>query len=576
MNRIIKIINRHLDDLVSQMEKDNDTYIMIVNEDFYLINDFGKISGLDRTSILNQCEVNRYFEKAKKDNFFNKKYKIEINSNSDCEIFLSFYKVNEDIYIVTVGRNDDAFSNYMQMLVKIVVEFANEITEMELEMKKIKRLNYFEKKILETMQIGYICLNKEGRIKSINNLALELMGEDNMVLGKELREITEFEPDVLNVLQNGQGWHNKEFIINLRKRKKLHLLKSCIPLYDENNQIVGALDMFRRIENVKKFVNRLSGSKAMFCFDDIVAESDDMKGIINFARKMAKYDSSILIEGESGTGKELLAHAIHNESDRRKEPFITIDCTSLPNNLVESELFGYVEGAFTGAKKGGRPGKFEMADGGTVFLDEIGELPLEMQKKLLRVLQSRTITRIGDYESLPVDIRIIAATNRDLDLEIMEKGFREDLFYRINVINIKVPPLRERKEDIISIAIHFMNELGRNIGKKELSMDKKYQDALLRFDWQGNIRQLRNTIERAVNLVDGQVISYELLPNAIRNKLQIQEYKSSDNLNYFEKYEKEKIVLALEKHERNKSKVADELNISRSTLYSKMKKYNLT
>jgi len=464
----------------------------------------------------------------------------------------------------------------MQMLVKIVVEFANEITEMELEMKKIKRLNYFEKKILETMQIGYICLNKEGRIKSINNLALELMGEDNMVLGKELREITEFEPDVLNVLQNGQGWHNKEFIINLRKRKKLHLLKSCIPLYDENNQIVGALDMFRRIENVKKFVNRLSGSKAMFCFDDIVAESDDMKGIINFARKMAKYDSSILIEGESGTGKELLAHAIHNESDRRKEPFITIDCTSLPNNLVESELFGYVEGAFTGAKKGGRPGKFEMADGGTVFLDEIGELPLEMQKKLLRVLQSRTITRIGDYESLPVDIRIIAATNRDLDLEIMEKGFREDLFYRINVINIKVPPLRERKEDIISIAIHFMNELGRNIGKKELSMDKKYQDALLRFDWQGNIRQLRNTIERAVNLVDGQVISYELLPNAIRNKLQIQEYKSSDNLNYFEKYEKEKIVLALEKHERNKSKVADELNISRSTLYSKMKKYNLT
>jgi len=288
----------------------------------------------------------------------------------------------------------------------------------------------------------------------------------------------------------------------------------------------------------------------------------------------ASSDSNVLLLGESGVGKEMFAQSIHNASSRSREPFFAINCAALPRELVSSELFGYEEGAFTGARKGGNPGKFELADQGTIFLDEIGEMPLDLQGTLLRVLEEGTIIRLGGREVIPVNVRIIAATNKNLPEEVRRGNFRLDLYYRLGVINIKIPSLRERKGDIPLMVDHFIRIIGPKLGKKINHIEDAAMDIMLNYDWPGNVRELNNVLERAINMTTGDVLTAEVLPPEIRKP-------GPDFMPLWEKgfskdsLEEQLIRNYLHKFQGNKSRVARELGISRSSLYRKLEKYSI-
>lgn len=447
-------------------------------------------------------------------------------------------------------------------------------------------LNNYEQAIIKTISDGFMAVDKDGIIRFLNDKAFEILGVGPEAIGKNLREITEFEPELFEVLKTGKGWIDKEFIIDMKSKKNIHLLKTAIPVLDESGKVAAVIDTFREIKSVRNLVNKMTGARACFTFDDIIYKSAAMDEVVKFARKIAKSESSVLIQGESGTGKELFAHAIHNSSNRRCGPFITIDCSTIPHDLVESELFGYVEGAFTGARRGGRPGKFELANGGTIFLDEIGEMSPEIQKKFLRVLQNRTVTRIGDHVPIPIDIRVIAATNRNLEEEVKERNFREDLFYRLNVINLHIPPLRERKEDIIPTALYFVSKIGEKTGKADAIIDEGTQKYLMNYSWPGNVRELKNVIERGLNIMEGKCLKPEHLPKRITEHAeensrvginlvnQKGEFNDISRLS-LEELEKKKIFETLKLYNWNRKKTAEALGIARSTLYEKIKKYRI-
>ncbi|WP_392486088.1 sigma-54-dependent Fis family transcriptional regulator [Haloimpatiens sp. FM7315] len=378
--------------------------------------------------------------------------------------------------------------------------------------------------------------------------------------------------------------NNKDYK-NDESRKFIKCLINAVPM-KVNEKLFGVVITFRENKYVHRLVNKVVGYRANYTFKDIITNNTKMKEIIEFAKKIAKSDCNILIEGQSGTGKELVAQSIHNYSNRRNGPFVAVNCASIPRELVESELFGYEKGAFTGASKEGHPGKFELADGGSIFLDEIGELPLDIQSKLLRVLDNNKITRIGATYEKQLNVRVIGATNRSLKNEIEKKSFREDLYYRLSVMNVKTMPLNERKDDIELLANYFVNMLNdknKNYNKK---LSKKYVQFLLGYNWRGNVRELRNAVERDYYLSDKEVIE----------PYNIEEKRSVKNVNY-EKSEKDKneqklhevnalvepisdlesqaIENALVKCRGNRVKAAKLLGIGRSTLYRKIKKYNI-
>jgi transcriptional regulator with PAS, ATPase and Fis domain len=290
---------------------------------------------------------------------------------------------------------------------------------------------------------------------------------------------------------------------------------------------------------------------------------------VEYAKKVADSRSTILITGESGTGKELFAQAIHNESARRDEPFVAINCGAIPRELIESELFGYDDGAFTGARRGGKPGKFEIADGGTLFLDEIGDMPLDMQVKLLRAIEDGVVTRIGGSRPIPVDVRIIAATNKDLEQEVRKGNFRKDLYYRLNVIPLRLPPLRERKDDIPILIEYFMKRISRRLNKKPVEIPENIMKALTEYNWPGNIRELENFVEFVIN-------SEGIIPVLVEEKFSMNITLDRDlPNNSLEAAEKEHILRVLELNGWNIASAARELGIGRNTLYRKIKKYNL-
>ena len=296
-----------------------------------------------------------------------------------------------------------------------------------------------------------------------------------------------------------------------------------------NNELIGIALVFKEIEYLHNTVNVVTGNRAIYRFSDILTSNDKMKNVINNAKRFAKTSGSILIEGDSGTGKELFAHAIHNYSKKADGPFVAVNCASLPRELVESELFGYEKGAFTGASKNGKSGKFELAQGGTIFLDEIGELPLDIQAKLLRVLDNYTVTRIGGKYSKKLDIRVIGATNRNLFDEVKKKNFREDLYYRLNVLKINIPSLKDRKEDIDLYANYFLNKLNKS-NLTNVILSSEFLLYLNQHSWKGNVRELQNVIERAYYLNQDEVIGIECLPEEIINEIDVVEKNTSLDL----------------------------------------------
>jgi two-component system NtrC family response regulator len=318
-------------------------------------------------------------------------------------------------------------------------------------------------------------------------------------------------------------------------------------------------------------------SDTAFRFENLIAGSKRMRDVFDVAAQVARRDSTVLLTGESGTGKELLAKAVHQNSLRVSKPFITVNCGAIPENLIESELFGHRKGSFTGAVAD-RVGKFEAANEGTVFLDEIGELPINLQVRLLRVIQEREIDKIGFPKPIPVNVRLIAATNRDLRTLIEDGHFREDLFYRLSVVTIELPPLRERRDDIPLLIAHFLKKHCERYQEPVPSITDDALELLARYDWPGNVRELENVVEHAVVLGHSDVIRAEDLPLQVRqakSRVSSISLKLPDEGIDLEEVEKEILVQALEKHQWNQTRAARYLNISRKTLIYRMEKFSL-
>jgi transcriptional regulator with PAS, ATPase and Fis domain len=368
----------------------------------------------------------------------------------------------------------------------------------------------------------------------------------------------------------------------------------------DDGEIAGMVATLTELKRATSLAHRIVGSTARYSFGDIIGQSSALKRRLVVAEAAARSDSSVLITGESGTGKELFAQAIHNAGPRAGGPFVGLNCAAIPRDLLESELFGYESGAFTGARRGGRPGKFELAEGGTILLDEIGDMPLEMQAKLLRVLQERVTQRLGGSREIPLDCRVIATTNRELGAEVARGLFRQDLYFRLRVIHIDLPPLRERPEDIAVLITHFLRVYSARLGKVVHEVDPSVMRAMLDYPWPGNIRELEHVLEGEVNLApDSQHCLIELplmleqqpgrvmptAPTAVTYPATAAPAGYPVPLGVpaprhaavksMSEGERELLVAALTAHRGNIPSVARTLGVSRGTVYNKMKKYDI-
>ncbi|MBV7506132.1 sigma 54-interacting transcriptional regulator [Bacillus sp. sid0103] len=377
----------------------------------------------------------------------------------------------------------------------------------------------------------------------------------------------------------------------------------------EDGKVVGAVGtvMFRTPEEWRMYKTKIQGLveelkyyktklekdlRSKYQFHNLIGKNSTFLATKKLAERISGSNSSVLLIGDSGTGKELFAHAIHNSSMRASLPFVAINCASIPEHLLESELFGYDDGAFTGAKKGGKKGQFEIADSGTLFLDEIGDMPLSMQSKLLRVLQEKEVQRVGGQRSISVDVRIIAATHRDLEKLVEEGKFRQDLYYRLNVIKLEIPPLRERKEDIPLISQSLLKKLERKFYRKGIELSTEVEERLMQHAWPGNIRELENVLERSINVLDGKTIEVVHLPlylREIEHKTTFVNAANSSNLlsaretplqisplkETLALAEKEAILNALKVANGNKQDAAKLLNIGKTSFYEKCKLYDI-
>lgn len=463
--------------------------------------------------------------------------------------------------------------------------------EKELKMKQAyERISIINSQMSSTIQAidsGIIMFNNLGMIFQYNKRACQILNLAPDQLDREnIANIIDLESSTFNPFEITRNIQNREVSLLTCKKERISLSLSMTLIKNDADQPIGTVLVINELKKIHTLVNRLSGFTATYTFDSILGEAPKIRSVKELAKAAAKSCSNVLILGESGTGKELIAQAIHNASERADGPFIAINCGSLPKGLIESELFGYERGAFTGANKEGHPGKFELANGGTIFLDEIGDMPLELQASLLRVLQSKEIVRIGGKQKKEIDVRIMAATNVDLLESVQKKNFRGDLYYRLNVLSIEVPPLRERKSDITLLASHFIASISRILGKDIEGIDEEARTILSSYDWPGNIRELENVIERAVNLVSGPIISKAELPQAILNasgvppesNLQAQapalnSSNPTEDLPGNRSYNL--LVEALAAERGNVSKTSERLGIPKRTLYRRIKKYNI-
>ena len=381
------------------------------------------------------------------------------------------------------------------------------------------------------------------------------------------------------------------FIDDEKHRQYPIVISTRHPMY-HNGKFAGALeyDLFENYNVLKQFLkttDSLLNELTMFkkwkqgnshTIDDLVGNGELMQHLKTEIYKAANSQSTVVITGETGSGKELVAHAIHNMSKRKNNPFLSVNCSAIPNELFESEFFGYEEGAFTGAKRGGKPGKFELANTGTLFLDEINTLSIAMQPKLLRVLQEREVERVGGKKSFPFDVRVICATNQPIEELIKEKKFREDLFFRINVIPIKIPPLRERLEDVPEIVQAIVEKLNLLLGKRIKNVKKEVIDIMKQYDWPGNVRELQNILERMMNNVDANTeeLGMEHLPDHLLIKRRKLSLKGENPIRQAQdEVEKELILYALKEAGGNKTQAAKLLKIARQVLYKKMERLQI-
>jgi len=436
--------------------------------------------------------------------------------------------------------------------------------------------------IIDSMGDGVFTVDRNWKITSFNRAAQRITGwTADQVIGKTCGEV--FDASICGKscaiaesLYIGRNVANRSITIVDSAGKKIPVSISAAPLADHEGNIIGGVQTFRDLSALTAVPKQLSRK---YRFNEIVSKSKAMQRLFTILPDVACSPSTVMIDGESGTGKELIATALFNISDRKDKPFTVLNCGALPETLLESELFGYKAGAFTDARKD-KPGRLAAANGGTLFLDEIGEIPGSVQVKLLRVLQEKVYEPLGSNTSVDVDVRIITATNQDLKELVRQGRFREDLYYRLNVVKIHIPPLRERKEDIPLLVQQFVQEFSSQQGKDIVGISNPALNVLMRHDFPGNIRELKNIIEYAFILCDGGYILQEHLPepfNTADGHIQAQNLLPEPEPEHrmtLEEVEKHAIYLALENNRWKKSAASEELGISKDTLRRKMQKYH--
>ena len=430
--------------------------------------------------------------------------------------------------------------------------------------------------VLETAHEGIFALDQSGYVKHCNKRAATLFNMTKReLIGRHISKLMPGSP-AIKVLETGRGYTENEEIFKVDGGQH-HFIVTVKP-YSSGDEIEGIVVSLRDIEEAQKLVYNFNTRTIKNTVDDIIGTSEKIMVAKKQALITARGNSTVLITGESGTGKEMFAKAIHYASARGDNPFITVNCGAIPENLLESELFGYEKGAFTGANEKGKVGKFELADGGTIFLDEIGDMPLHLQVKILHVLQNMRFEKVGGSRSIIVDVRVIAATNKDLEKMIAEGTFREDLYYRLSVIPLSIPPLRERKADIRMLMYHFLKKYNTFMNRKIEGFSDEVEELYMNYDWPGNVRELENAVEYGTNMAFGKVIDIEDVPvRILKKEEEIVKFKNMDKplAEQVKLYEKEIITKKLKQHNGIKDVVARELGLSRATLYRKLSELDI-
>ncbi|MBC6695851.1 sigma 54-interacting transcriptional regulator [Terrisporobacter mayombei] len=545
LNKIGEKINRH-----SAFKKCLEEQILIYIDD------------AKRNQICKECYNNEHCKE-----FAEVCCPIVLDGHSYGVVGLIAFNEEQSSRIVNNAKDLTNFLGKMADLISNKLKAQNKTEELELEKKKLEIL-------LNGMNKAVVSIDIKGNIDKYNLKFKETFNikDDKLETGnifeildfiKETSEkdFKKYRTGIFSYEKNGR---NLKGIYNINKIVVKNKLKGYVIDFIENKE---AIKNYNKINKDYKIT-----------LDNIIGNSDIIIHTKQKSLIASKSSSTVLIEGESGTGKELFARAIHNHSNRTDYPFVTVNCAAIPDNLLESELFGYEEGAFTGARKGGKLGKFEVAHKGTIFLDEIGDMSLHLQGKLLRVLQERELDKIGGKSNISIDVRVIAATNRNLERMVQEGHFREDLYYRLNVIPITLPSLRDRKEDIPFLIDYMIKEYSQKLDKDVIGIDEDVKSALVDYSWPGNVRELQNIIEYSINMSSSRILTLDIIPNNIKVQYYDDVKDKKEEIRTLEDLEKEAIQKAMNKfknYKKDKELVANALGISRATLYRKLEKYNL-
>ena len=505
----------------------------------------------------------------------------EVDRN-DCLIAKSGREIPID-YNITPIKDGQANLTGNVITFHEITKYKTKEQQLNQTISELRHQTRLMKTVFDSMSDGIVVLSLAGHVLFINPSIHQVFGTEPLdgLLSKWSEKRSVFYPDketpypidqiLSTYISRGEAIRDEElFVRNEEQREGIHVRASAIPLFDENEEVVACVCVIRDMVRTEL--------ETTHSFDGIVGKSQIMQPMFALMQRAVESDITVLISGESGTGKELVARAIHYNSDRKAGPFITVNCAAIPETLIESELFGHERGAFTGATTK-RIGKFERAHQGTIFFDEIGDMQLALQAKLLRVLQERQIQRVGSTTNIPVDIRVLTATNQDLEAAVEAGTFREDLFYRIAAFPIEVPPLRERREDILLLADHFLKKYTEKVTKSIKAISADALRLLMEYNFRGNVRELENTIERAVLLETTDLLQSSSLPPQILSMISSQPILSSTDpteILPFEEAERQILAHALRVVDNNVAKAAQALKIPRSTLYRKLKLYQLS
>ncbi len=496
---------------------------------------------------------------------------ISINNKACGVIGLIAFDENQKNLLL---KNENNIMDFLDKMAKLI---ASQIIEKK-KSNEIKLLISQLQAVINVIEKSVIITDCSGKIEYYNTKADSLFNI-KLLNHKNINEIL-LDIDVCEMFKSEKEIYNKEFSYEDSISSFRGIINAKLYFKDENSdEIEAAVFIIEELRQIISSARNIISANIVTEFNNIKHVSKKMDNVISLAKKASQTDSTVLITGESGTGKELFARALHYDSSRKKEAFLAINCSAIPENLFESELFGYEEGAYTGALKGGHPGKFELAHKGTLLLDEIGDMPLNLQPKLLRVLQDGKVMRICGKAYIDVDVRIIASTNCNLEEKVKNKEFREDLYYRLNVIPINIPPLRERAEDIELLAKYFINKFSCKLNKKVENISGDALNLIKGYCWSGNVRELENAIEYAVNMTDKTYIDSDSLPHKLKNTKYENiksDYAIDKTLHTIEELERNEIKKAIKLYGlADVNRICEEIGISRASFYRKIKKYNL-